>query len=94
MPEAQKGQQLSGCFIQEVSHQAAAEPSMTCLGLCSTLRGLGVQHERHAVSADGYLMADVLVPEHRIALLVEGMACYVRNTGKRRGEHAWICLRA
>ena len=34
---------------------------------------------------DTCLLADILLPQHSIALLVEGPSGYVRNTGRRRG---------
>ena len=61
-------------------------PSAACLEVCSTLDSLEVQHERRVLVHGGFLLADVLLPEHGIALLVEGQGCYVRNTGRRRGE--------
>ena len=71
--------------MQELAAQAAAEPSAACLGLCHTLDSLGIKHHRHVLVHNGFLLADVLLPEHGIALLVEEQGCYVRDTGKRRG---------
>ena len=72
-------------MLQELQAQADAEPSATCKGLCSALGSLGIRHKRRVLMHDGFLLADVLLPEHGIALLVEGQGCYVRNTGRRRG---------
>ena len=50
------------------------------------LASLGVQHMRSVLVHGGFLLADVQLPDHKIALLLEGQGSYVRNTGKRRGE--------
>ena len=52
------------------------------------LESLGVQHKRRVLVHEGFLLADMLLPQHGIALLLEGQGSYARNTGKRRGEPA------
>ena len=85
---------LSVQSLQELAAQAAAEPSAACLGLCRTLDSLGIKHHRHVLVHNGFLLADVLLPQHGIALLGEGQGCYVRDTGKRRGTLSASCLSA
>ena len=46
---------------------------------------MGVQHDCHMVSPDIWLVVDILLPQHKMALLVEGRSGYVVNTGQRRG---------
>ena len=77
--------------MQELRQQAAASPSAACLAVSWALDSLGVQHSCQALTPDGCLLADILLPQHSIALLVEGPAGYVRNTGKRRGGLS-VCL--
>ena len=76
--------------MQELQRQAAAPPSAACLAVSSALASLGVQHACQALTPDSCLLADILLPQHSIVLLVEGPAGYVRDTGKRRGD---ICAR-
>ena len=71
--------------MQELQAQAALPPSTACSEVCSALDSLGVQHERCALVHGGFLLADVLLREHKAVLLIEGQSCYVRNTGRRRG---------
>ena len=79
---------LTSSPMQGLQRQAAATPSAAGQEVSSALASLGVQHTRQALTPDGCLLADMLLPQHSVALLVEGPAGYVRNTGKRRG----VCL--
>ena len=62
-----------------------------CLDVGGVLRSLGAQVSCHALTLDGHLLADILLPQHSVALLVEGPAGYVRNTGACRGALPHRC---
>ena len=55
------------------------------MAVSSVLSSLGMQHQLNVLSADGHMLADILLPESGTALLLEGPKCYARNTGQRRG---------
>ena len=71
--------------MQEAQQRAAAPPSAACLAVSAALDALGLPHERHRLSPDGFLVADILLPGPGVALLIEGPTCYIRNTGRRHG---------
>ena len=71
--------------MQKLEQQIAAGPSAACRAVSYALHSLGAQHTCHALSPDGSQVADILLPQHKVALLVEGRSGYVVNTGKRRG---------
>ena len=62
-----------------------AGPSAACRAVSFALNSLGMQHECHTLSPDGGQVADILLPQHSIALLVEGRSGYLINTGQRNG---------
>ena len=71
--------------MQAVQKQVQAGPSEACRAVSQALHSLGMPHSCLALSPDGALVADILLPQHSIALLVEGRSGYMVNTGKRRG---------
>ena len=87
--------QLSLCMsAQELAAEAAAEPRAACKVVSRVLDSLGLEHQCHVLLADGFLLADILLPESRAALLLEGADCYVRNTGQGRGGLQAYCARS
>ena len=71
--------------VQMLQQRAQAEPSATCQAVSYALHAMGVQHSCHVLSPDGSCLAYILLPQHKIALLLEGRSGYVVNTGQRRG---------
>ena len=71
--------------------RATAQPSAACKVVSRVLASMRIEHECHVLSADCHLLADILLPESGVALLIEGPECYVRNTGRRRGALQLCC---
>lgn len=80
--------------VQIVKLQAAAEPGPDCMAVSQLLDSMGVQHQRAVLSPGGFLLANILLPDSRTALLIEGPECYARNTGQRRGALVACCAQA
>ena len=81
--------------MQGLQQHAEAGPSAACRAVSYALDSLQMQHSCHAVIPGCSLVADILLPQLNIVLLVEGRSGYVVNTGKRRGvQHASALLLA
>ena len=71
--------------MQAVQKQVQAGPSAACRAVSYALQDLGMQHTCHILSPDGGQVANILLQQHKVALLVEGRGGYLVNTGQRRG---------
>ena len=80
--------------VQGLQKQFQAEPSAACRAVSYALHSKGVQQTCQTLVPGSTLMADILLPEHMTAVLVEGRSGYVVNTGQRRGVHYAFALLA